>query len=101
MSRKITIDVINALTTHTRFSSGNTSVTVDDNYSRLWLHGYNIAKIVRKDGRLYINPCGFATATTKERLNGLPNVSIKPRAGVWYLNGSDKPMKMNDWTLIE
>jgi len=36
---------------------------------------------------LEINNCGYFTNTTKERLNGLPNVYIHQENYVWYLNG--------------
>ena len=36
---------------------------------------------------LSITNCGYKTATTKERLNALPNVNIKQVKGEWFLNG--------------
>jgi hypothetical protein len=34
-----------------------------------------------------ITNAGWRSNTTKERLNGLPNVSIQQKKGDWYLNG--------------
>ena len=50
----------------------------------LWLFGNKIAEH-REDG-LYITNAGWKTMTTKERLNGLPNVSIYQKKKQWYLN---------------
>ena len=52
---------------------------------KLYLHGNLIAH--RLNGRIWINNAGWATPTTKERLNALPDVHIVQRRGEWYLNG--------------
>ena len=51
----------------------------------IWLHGHAIAEF-RTDG-LWITNSGWPTPTTKERLNGIPDVSIVQKKGQWYLNG--------------
>lgn len=51
----------------------------------LYLFRNKIAEF--RDGRLWITNAGWDSKTTKERLNGLPNVSIQQKRGVWYLNG--------------
>lgn len=51
----------------------------------IWLHGHAIARF-ENDG-LWISDAGWPTNTTKERLNGLPNVRIVQKKGQWYLNG--------------
>ena len=51
----------------------------------IWLHGHSIAEF-RTDG-LWITNAGWPTPTTKERLNGIPDVSIVQKKGQWYLNG--------------
>ena len=38
---------------------------------------------------LSITNCGWFSNTTKERLNGLPNVSIQQKNFIWYLNGNE------------
>ena len=45
-----------------------------------------IAEFNANDG-LWINDGGWQSNTTKERLNGLPNVSIHQKDFQWYLNG--------------
>jgi hypothetical protein len=62
--------------------SGNSAT---DNYT-MRLHGNLIAKI-DADGTLAITNAGWFTNTTKERLNGIPGVSICQKKGDWYLNG--------------
>jgi hypothetical protein len=43
----------------------------------------------RRDDGLWITNAGWFSPTTKERLNGLTNVSIVQKKGVWYLNGHE------------
>jgi hypothetical protein len=52
----------------------------------LWLFGNKIAEH-REDG-MYISNAGWKSNTTKERLNGLPDVHIIQKKGEWYLNGN-------------
>lgn len=66
----------------------------------LYLHGNKIAEYrTAEDGtlRLYITTAGWKSNTTKERLNGLPRVSIYQKAGVWYLNGQAWD---GSWTMV-
>jgi hypothetical protein len=51
----------------------------------IWLHRNMIAEM-RENG-LWISNAGWFSKTTKERLNGLPDVSICQKKGEWYLNG--------------
>ena len=53
----------------------------------LYLFNNKIAEH-REDG-LYITNANWMSNTTKERLNGLPNVSIQQKKGKWYLNGNE------------
>ena len=96
--RKITQQAAQAFLNGERFNSGNTSVSVDADTIKLYLQGHCIARI--DSYGMAINPRGYATTTTKERLNGLPRVSIVQRNFAWYLNGSKEPMTMNDWTYV-
>lgn len=89
--RKITKQAIEAFNAGRNFNSSNTKVKAYNNGSHsgeiyLYLHGNVIAK--RINGTLSISNCGWFTNTTRERLNGLPGVSICQRKGQWYLNGS-------------
>jgi hypothetical protein len=56
----------------------------------IWLHGHAIAEF-RTDG-LWITNAGWPTPTTKERLNGIPDVSIVQKKGQWYLNGQRRDL---------
>ncbi len=55
----------------------------------LKLHNNDIAKW--DNGKLYITSAGWETSTTKERLNGIPGVSVQQKQGTWYLNGKAWP----------
>ena len=81
MTRKITQKAVRALVTGDVFRSGNTVV----GNGVLSLHGSAIVKV--EDGAVWIRTNGYETATTKERLNGVPGVSICQRDWQWYLNG--------------
>ncbi len=97
--RQITQDSVNAFLHFQRFNKQNMSVQVIEQLtnsdgditpkqSLLLLHGNIIAKIVKGVG-LFITNAGWATNTTKDRLNALPNVSIQQKNFVWYLNGKE------------
>ena len=87
-ARQITDKIVNA------FLMGN-KARMSNSYTdgqSLFLYRTEIAKIER-DGTLWINTDGFVggngdaiSNTTKERLNGLPGVSIQVKRGVTYLN---------------
>lgn len=49
----------------------------------------NYLKFNNLNNVLEITNAGWATNTTKERLNGIPGVSISQRKGIWYLNGKE------------
>ena len=87
--RQITRDAIRAFRNGNNFKRGNTQVKTyaHSNYRELLLHGYVIADM-NEDG-LHISSCGWETSTTKDRLNGLPNVSIYQRNFQWFLNGEE------------
>lgn len=87
MARKITLDAIHALFAGEKFNRDNTQVFVGETGTRsLHLNGNLIARLF-PCGRLEIGNGGWSSNTTKERLNGIPGVSIVQRKGVWYLNG--------------
>jgi len=58
-----------------------------DHWIVLELFGNEIAAADSRDGSIYITNAGWQSNTTKERLNGLPGVSISQQKGKWYLNG--------------
>ena len=66
----------------------NTEVVTEDGVSKMYLFGNLIATLERNvGGVMKITNAGWRSNTTKERLNGLPNVSIQQKKGDWYLNG--------------
>lgn len=83
--RKVTKQAIDAFLNKQAGSFGNTSVNVTGDATELRLHGNCIATI--KGAKLTVSACGWLTNTTKERLNGLPGVSICQKDYQWYLNG--------------
>jgi hypothetical protein len=66
----------------------NTQVKVLPNVTILSLFDNEIAYLYNDPKRtLTITKCGWFSQTTKERLNGIPNVNISQKKGEWYLNG--------------
>ena len=55
----------------------------------LFLHGNMIARWINGSD-LEVTNAGWPTTTTRERLNGLPNVSVHQAKGVQYLNGAER-----------
>tara|TARA_R100001510_G_C7528192_1_gene120757 strand:+ start:316 stop:606 length:291 start_codon:yes stop_codon:yes gene_type:complete len=86
--RKITRDSVNAFLNRQTFNRQNMAVTSFDDSFYLKLHGNTIA-VLHGDGTLMITDAGWQTNTTKERLNGLPNVNIHQKNFIWYLNGEE------------
>lgn len=88
--RKITIDSINAFLNARKFNRQNMSVEVLPNVTILKLHNNAIAyKYNDPKKTLSITNCGWFSNTTKERLNGLPNVNIYQKNFEWFLNGKE------------
>ena len=81
---KITKDAVNAFLNGKNFKRSNTQVVVAGDRVTLLLFGNTIARKV--GDKLHITHCGWKTMTTRERLNGLPNVSIYQKNFQWYLN---------------
>lgn len=86
--RQITSDSINAFMNAKPFNRQNMSVEVLPNVTILKLHNNAIAyKYNDPEETLSITNCGWFSNTTKERLNGLPNVNIFQKNFEWFLNG--------------
>jgi hypothetical protein len=84
--RKITEHAVRSFMEGDNFSERNTKVVCFPNGHReMYLHGNLIAQM--DCNFIQIANAGYFTNVTKERLNGLPGVSISQRKGVWYLNG--------------
>jgi hypothetical protein len=70
------------------FNKSNTKVVIEFSKTKLYLHNSLIATF--KNDKLYITNQGWATPTTKERLNGLMGrVSIQQKDFMWYLNNEE------------
>jgi hypothetical protein len=85
--RTITENAIEKFLNAETFKSSNTIVEVLPNVTILKLFGNAIAyQYNDPEKTLSITNCGWNTATTKERLNAIPNVNIVQKKGVWFLN---------------
>lgn len=86
--KNITFDACRAFMAAQPFKRSNTEVVVLPNVTVLMLFGNEIAyRYNDPEKTLTITNCGWKTAATKERLNGIDGVSISQRKGEWYLNG--------------
>ena len=87
--RLITADAITAFRNGQNFKRGNTQVIVKSRMigTERWLklHGNTIAHLI--NGEFIICDGGYQSRTTKERLNGFPNVHVQQKDFQWYLNG--------------
>ena len=83
--RQITKESIRNFLDCVPYKKSNTEVVREGTIYYLKLFGNKIAAI--DNGRMWISNAGWDSNTTKERLNGLPNVRINQSKGVWYLNG--------------
>ena len=86
--RAITQDSVNAFLNKKNFKKDNMQVAEMGGKWYLKLHN-NIIAVLHDCGTLMISNAGWFSNLTKERLNGLPNVSIVQRNFVWYLNGEE------------
>ena len=84
--RKITKEAVSAFLERKPFRKSNMSVEEIGGEWRLKLHGNSIANI-DEIGVLSISNAGWASNTTKERLNGIPGVRIHQKNWTWYMNG--------------
>lgn len=58
----------------------------------------NISTGEKIQKQLWITNCGYSTNVTKERLNGLPDVSISQKNFKWFLNGKEWD---GSWIMVE
>ena len=85
MSRQITKESVRAFLNDQKFSKSNTTVSRADGVTSLILFGNRIA--YKKDGKLFVTMCGYNTVTTRERLNGIPCLSVRSEKFTPYING--------------
>jgi len=100
--RKVTKHAINAFLNDNPIKESNTEVILNANfgnpYTELYLFGNLIAQKQIGNNKITITNAGWKTKTTKERLNGLPGVSIFQRGKNWFLNGRKWE---GDWITIQ
>ena len=95
--RTITTKAIEKFLKAENFKTSNTSVEVLPNVTILKLFNNPIAYLYNDPERtLSITNCGWKSDTTKERLNGIPNVSITQKKDTWFLNGQEWDGKLID-----
>ena len=95
--RQITKESIDAFMNAQSFKKANMEVEVRPQVTILRLHGNAIAyRYNDPEKTLSITDAGWKSNTTKERLNGLPGVSIHKTNGEWYLNGEKWDGKLVD-----
>ena len=95
--KKITRDSVDAFMNARPFRKDNTEVTVLDNLTILKLFGNEIAYRYNDPERtLSITNAGWFSNTTKERLNGIPNVRIHQKNFNWYLNDKELDGRLID-----
>lgn len=90
MSRKITSAIVSAFLTGTPLAMSNSRVVANGSgITIMRLFGNEIArKNWNGDGAIEITNAGWFSATTRERLNGIPGVHIQQEDHQWYLNGN-------------
>jgi hypothetical protein len=82
--RKIETQMIQAIQQNKSWSSGNTQVITEDNISKVYLHGNQIATIFEDSMTIYDG--GWQSNTTKSRLNALCNEFCVTGEGVFQNN---------------
>jgi hypothetical protein len=107
--RKITVSAVSAFFAGVPFSSGNTTVIIQDatGDASMLLHGHTIAVRYPITGHIHISDGGWQTHTTKERLNGiLEHVGITgackigQKDFVWYWKEGNIPFESNTFHLV-
>lgn len=86
--RKITKEIVSYFLKGIPSTVSNSKVEVQDGISYLKLHGNKIAEKNMLTGKIKITSAGWSSNTTKERLNGIPNVNIQQVNFKWFLNGT-------------
>jgi hypothetical protein len=86
--RKITKEAVDKFLSKETFRKSNMSVEESYGVYKLKLHGNTIATIDEL-GVLSVSNAGWASNTTKERLNGIPGVRVHQKNWNWFLNGQE------------
>jgi len=94
--RKITQQAVDKFLSKEPFKKSNMQVEQVGSIFRLKLHNNTIATL-DEFNMLSISNAGWASNTTRERLNGLPHVHVKQKNWQWYLNGNEWN---GEWTRV-
>jgi hypothetical protein len=94
--RKITSEAVDKFLSKTPFKKSNMQVEQVGSTFRLKLHNNTIA-VLDEFNMLSVSNAGWASNTTKERLNGLPHVHVKQKNWNWFLNGVEWN---GEWTRV-
>lgn len=89
MSRQITEIMARKFMNDESYRLSNSEVRTDYISTRLYLHNNLIAKKEKATGKIEVSMAGWNTVTTRERLNGLPNVRVTQKDFIPYLNGKE------------
>ena len=98
MSRQVTEKTIRKFLNNENFKLSSTEVKTDMEITRLYLFGNCIARKNNLTNKIEITLAGYNTVTTRERLNGLPNVNICSKNFTPYLNG--KEIDSDSWYTV-
>jgi len=114
--RKIERQMLQAIVNSKGWSKDNTRVEYngdltdcDQVFFSVYLHGHKIAVYYPKDSTLYVNNCGYATNTTKSRLNALIEFvadptknGIRQHKWLWIFkkNGIESFFPSNEWVAV-
>jgi len=107
--RKIERQMLQAIVDNKDWSKDNTRVETNGHYSDVYLHGHRIAEYKHSDSSLKVNNCGYATNTTKSRLNVLIDFVADPtKNGIfqknweWYIkiHGDIHSFPDNTWVAV-
>ena len=101
--RQITRESVKAFLNGEKFNKSNMNVTVEPNVTILKYQGNAIAyKYNDPNKTISITNCGWESNTTKERLNGIIDLSglnigkIYQKNWQWYLNGKEWNGELTD-----
>lgn len=91
--RQVTRDIVSSFMARVPSTKGNSHT----DGTTLFLHGNAIARHTAEG--LEVTMAGWESNTTRERLNGIPGVSVSQKKGEQYLNGN-KWENPHEWTRV-
>ena len=105
--RKIEQQMNSALLRKANWASSNTTVQYNEltNCSAICLHGHQIATLDHHTNALKLSSCGWATVTTKSRLNAIlseliAGARVYQKAFDWYLSYNNQTVDFWDGMIL-